>query len=259
MMIKKTLLLLLVLLLPTQLGTFFFIPDSIIHGIPIDLLAPALYATDILVIILVILNFKWKKMHIDRVVIILLLFIIGNVFFALSPIIGIYKLIKLVEMGAVFWMMKKSKIKINHVLIVLLAMAALQLALGLTHIITGHSIQGIFYLLGERSFSVSTPGIAKVSMQGLEILRAYGTFPHPNALAGFYLLLYGFVSFDKRFDKFMLLRSLFLGITTLIIIFSFSKVALMGYVLLTVVNVLRKTSTCTWCKLSRLVIPISLS
>ena len=57
----------------------------------------------------------------------------------------------------------------------------------------------------------------------------------------------------------MLLRSLFLGITTLIIIFSFSKVALMGYVLLTVVNVLRKTSTCTWCKLSGLVLPIALS
>ena len=67
MMIKIILLLLLLFLLPTQLGTFFFIPDSIIHGIPIDLLAPALYATDILVIILVILNLFYDPHLIKKI------------------------------------------------------------------------------------------------------------------------------------------------------------------------------------------------
>ncbi len=270
--VKKILLLLLLFFLPTQLGMFFFIPDSIVHGIPIDLLAPALYVTDILVLASVILNLfqdpgtikkMLKRVQHDKIIVIAFLFIIGNVFFALSPIMGIYKLIKLMEMGTVFWIMKKSKIEINHVLIALLAMAALQLALGLAHVIAGNSIQGIFYLLGERSFSLSTPGIAKVSMQGLEILRAYATFPHPNALGGFYLLLYSFILFSPTLSSPRVLgeiqKNLFLIISTLLIIFSFSKVALMGYVLLTVVNVLRKTSTCTWCKLSGLVLPIALS
>ncbi|MDP4011799.1 MAG: hypothetical protein Q8P72_06265, partial [Candidatus Roizmanbacteria bacterium] len=42
--------------LPTQLGTFFFIPESYIDGIRIDYLAPAVYLTDILVIILIVIT-----------------------------------------------------------------------------------------------------------------------------------------------------------------------------------------------------------
>lgn len=282
MNVKKTLLLLLVFLLPTQLGTFYFIPDSIVHGIPIDLLALALYLTDILILLLVILNLFQdpkiinkmlkrarlaslaKRVQHDKIFLILISsFLILNLTFSLSPIISLYKLIKLAELGALFWIMKSTKLNMKYVLYAFLAMALLQLGLGLAQIINGHSLQGLFYFLGERSFSLSTPGIAKVSMQGVELLRAYGTFPHPNALGGFYLLLYSFVLFWKPLSSRALvegsLKNLLLITSTLLIIFSFSKVAILGYVILTVVHQLRKPSACTWCKISGLVLPIALS
>ena len=45
-----------------------------------------------------------------------------------------------------------------------------------------------FWILGERSFTISTPAIAKFDFYGREFLRPYGTFPHPNVLAGFLVI-----------------------------------------------------------------------
>ena len=50
------------------------------------------------------------------------------------------------------------------------------------------SLNGIFYWFGERSFSFNTIGIAQMSVLGRGLIRAYGTFSHPNSLAGFLLV-----------------------------------------------------------------------
>lgn len=53
------------------------------------------------------------------------------------------------------------------------------------------SIGGILWWLGERTFSIGTPGIAKIALCNLIhsscplYLRPYATFPHPNVLGGF--------------------------------------------------------------------------
>jgi O-antigen ligase len=47
------------------------------------------------------------------------------------------------------------------------------------------TVGGLFYYLGERTFSISTPGIAKFEIGGREFLRPYSIFPHPNVLAAF--------------------------------------------------------------------------
>ena len=44
------------------------------------------------------------------------------------------------------------------------------------------------YFIGERTFTGQTPGIATVALNGNLLLRPYGTFPHPNVLAGFLLV-----------------------------------------------------------------------
>ena len=44
------------------------------------------------------------------------------------------------------------------------------------------------WLFGERSFSGQTPGIALVDVFGNQMLRPYGTFSHPNVLAGYLVL-----------------------------------------------------------------------
>src|SRR5258708_5260679 len=50
------------------------------------------------------------------------------------------------------------------------------------------SLNGVLYFLGERTFTATTSGIANASVSGELILRPYGTFPHPNVLAGYLLI-----------------------------------------------------------------------
>ena len=45
-----------------------------------------------------------------------------------------------------------------------------------------------FWFLGESILGPEIPGVAKIVVAGGKILRAYGTFPHPNILAAFLLL-----------------------------------------------------------------------
>ncbi|MFH1535571.1 MAG: O-antigen ligase family protein, partial [Patescibacteria group bacterium] len=52
-------------------------------------------------------------------------------------------------------------------------------------------------ILGERTFSVSTPGIAKFDFYGRQFLRPYATFPHPNVLAAFILVVISILNKSK--------------------------------------------------------------
>lgn len=58
--------------------------------------------------------------------------------------------------------------------------------LSIGQFISGHTLG--FWIFGERTFSISTPAIAKFDFQGLQFLRPYGTFSHPNVLAGFMVI-----------------------------------------------------------------------
>ncbi len=54
-------------------------------------------------------------------------------------------------------------------------------------------------ILGESMLSPSAPGVAKIVVEGVRFVRAYGTFPHPNVLAAF--LLVGIVALAYFFFK----------------------------------------------------------
>jgi hypothetical protein len=60
-----------------------------------------------------------------------------------------------------------------------------QTTLAVAQVYLGHYVGGIMYYLGERMVSVGSPGIALGSFMDQVVLRAYGTFSHPNVLAGY--------------------------------------------------------------------------
>ena len=97
MKIKQILLYILLFLLPTQLGKHFFLPVSIINGVQIDYLSPTLYLTDILIFILFFVSFRNIKLVLNKKIYILVAFVILNIFFALSPLIAVYKTLKYIE------------------------------------------------------------------------------------------------------------------------------------------------------------------
>lgn len=255
-----------IFLLPTQLGTFFFISQSYIDGIRIDYLAPSLYMTDILIILLLfipkrepIFFSKIREILFSRKIIFVgFLLILINIIFSLEPIITIFAYIKLAELWLIYFFIKQTPLLPKKILQMLLFSAGTQLLLVTLQIINHGSLQGIWYFLGERLFSLSTPGIAKISLQGIELMRGYGTFSHPNSLAGFYLLLYGFVSFYQPFDTYHLLRKIFLTIAIMLILFSFSKIAIIGLLGIMIYSGFKNKTNCFICRTSQLIVPIVL-
>lgn len=264
--LNKILFFLFLLLLPTQLGKHFFFSFSYLSGVRVDYLAPTVYLTDIIVFLLAIVNLKnVVKFFKNRKVLISLLLLLINVLFSHLPAISLYWFIKIIEFLVVFSLTKKmlKTLKEKFILTALLISGLFELFLSLIQLINKHSIQGVFYYFGERLLSLSTPGVAKASIQGVEFLRPYGTFSHPNSSSGFFLLLYFFVLTNKKFNHYLVLKYLFLLISSLLIFISFSKVAILTYLLLNciyyVLTIKSLKNICKPCVIARILIVIVIS
>lgn len=259
--INNLFLILFLFLLPTQFGKHFFLPFSYLSGVRVDYLAPTMYATDILVLILVVLNFRIiLKFLKNKFVLASLVLLLVNIFFALSKEISMYRYIKILELMGVFAIFYTTKIEEKYFVYPIFAGSVFQLLLASLQLIYKKSLQGIFYFFGERYITLSMPDIAKTSLNGVEILRAYGTFSHPNSLAGFYLLLYAFFLFSKRITSNVLKGSLLL-IFTLLIFFTFSKIAIATFIFINILYFLsnRKKIECLMCEFSKFFLVFILS
>jgi O-antigen ligase len=100
---------------------------------------------------------------------------------------------------------------------------------------------GVFWWLGERTFSASTIAIALTSVNGSLFLRPYATFPHPNVLAGFLAVILPVLIMKK--PKFY--QSIFiLGTVSLFLTFSRSAWISLGLSLAIIagLNLQKKTN-----------------
>lgn len=259
--INEGLIYLFIFLLPTQFGKHFFFDFSYLSGIRIDYLAPTLYVTDIIVVILLLLNVKTVIQTFSNKYFLLFtgLFLI-NILFSLSKPIAVYRSLKVLEIIVILIIIHKNKLSHKKILLALLLGSALQLLLSSTQFIHKKSIQGIFYLFGERYIHLGMPDIAKASYNGIEILRPYGTFSHPNSLAGFYTLLYFFTLTYKPFEKYFILRQLLLLVSSLLIFITFSKIIIGTYLILNLYFLVNKSKAynCLLCLVSRVVVLFTL-
>ena len=187
--------------------------------------------------------------------------IMVNIIFSLSKPLALYKTVKLLEAVGIFWVISKEKLSYKLLLVALLIGALGEVTLSMSQLIGRHSLQGIFYFFGERYFTLGTPDIAKTSLNGVEILRPYGTFSHPNSQAGFYLLMYFFVLNFSKFNRHYWLKKALLTACALLIFFSFSKIAIIVFLLLNLVYYIYKKdgSRCVLCILSRFAIFLALA
>lgn len=256
-MINNILSILFLLLLPTQLGKHFFFDFSYLSGIRVDYLAPTVYLLDVIIFLLAIVNLKIVlKFFNNKMVLSGLFLLLINIIFSQLPEISFYWFIKIIEFLIIFSLSKKiiMTIKEKSILIILLLSGLFELFLSIIQFVSKHSVQGIFYYFGERLLTLSTPGVAKATMQGVEFLRPYGTFSHPNSLAGFFLLLYFFVLTYTKFDRYVILKYLFLFISSTLIFISFSKVSIISYLILnTLYFILNTKIRCQICKFARMV------
>ncbi len=257
------LLFLFVFLLPTQLGKHFFFGFSFVSGVRIDYLAPTLYLNDLIFLALVLFEYtailKFVHAHLKKIVLITL-FMIVNCAIAPEPLMALYAIARLYQVFFVFLIFAHHKEKLHLIIWALLGGALLQAFLTVGQYINHASLQGPFYFLGERFFTLSTPGIAKASLQGKEILRPYGTFSHPNSLGGFYVLIYALSltlleikNNKKMYYPLMILSAL----SILLVLISFSKAAIGTLIIISLGSAILfrdKKNDCLPCALSRILV-----
>lgn len=230
--IERNLNLLLLFLLPTQLAIHYWPQFSFIFGIRIDYLAPSIYFTDILFLSLFIfwaINF-WKRIFSDirknfNYIVVLLLFVGVNSIFSSFTAISLIKWLKVVELLVFAYYLKQrndvfTKKDVSKTLFYSLLTFSV---IGILQFINGKTLGGVLYYLGERSFSIFTPGIALFNVFGKNFLRAYSTFPHPNSLAGYFGLSLIYLYFNKvNVNKFIKIVGFILIIVALILTVSTS-------------------------------------
>jgi len=189
------------LLIPTQLGKHFWPEWSYVLGIRIDYLSPTLYLLDLIWLILIGSNFlKMNKPSVLRTPpltgrlfnfrnLVILGFVVVNILMAVNPWVAVYKWLRVGQIYLTWVYFRKNKNLVKEKLIkVIPCWIILESLLAMAQMAKNGSLNGIFYWLGERSFTFNTIGIAQMSVLGNGLIRSYGTFSHPNSLAGFLLV-----------------------------------------------------------------------
>jgi len=195
------------LLIPTQLGKHFWPEWSYVLGIRIDYLSPVLYLVDLLWLIWIGSEFLKEikpsalrappltgrlfilEKYLKFEYLAILAFVAVNVVMAVNPMVAIYKWLRIGQILITFFYFRKNKTEIKDKLTKIIPCWIIgESLLAMAQMAKNGSLNGVFYWLGERSFSFNTIGIAQMSVLGRGLIRAYGTFSHPNSLAGFLLV-----------------------------------------------------------------------
>ncbi len=220
-MIQDVLLKLIVLLLPTQLGLHFWPGFSRVSGLKIDYLSPTLYFLDILIIFYLLKNAKLlldklKKLKTFPFVLLISL----NLLFSQNQANTAFQYLRLLEYFLLYLVLVDVPNLWKKIGSTFFLSLCFVFALQTAQFFKQSSLNGIFYYLGERYFTASTPNIPRIVIINKELLRVFSTFSHANSLAGF-MLLSALILKIKKSDKKVLLP-------LFSIIISFSKSALFG-------------------------------
>lgn len=179
------------LFIPTQLGKHFWPDWSFVQGLRVDYLSPTFYFLDAIwflgFMLVGIKEIRLKKVALGKTIIFLILMVV-NVVLAQNKWVAMYRWLRIGQwiLTLVYFLRKKIELK-NNLVVAISVWTVIEVFLALSQTFLGRSVGGIFYWLGERSFNFNTIGIAQMSVMGQGLLRAYGTFSHPNSLAGFLL------------------------------------------------------------------------
>lgn len=198
---EHVLLFLTLLFLPTQLGKHFWPQFSYIYSLKIDYLAPTLYFWDLLVLILIIVWVS-RKGPVNKLSLnLFLLFILTQIWSLIPSSVNLGAGIVRVEqylicgLFGVYLASQPFNTISQRIFSPLVIAIFFESVLAIAQFFKGGTIG--LWILGERSFSITTAGIAKFDFYGREFLRPYATFPHPNVLAAFLVITLLLLSLGK--------------------------------------------------------------
>ncbi len=118
---------------------------------------------------------------------------------------------------ALMWQNVLSK---KRVALLFISTMMLQAILGIAQVAIGNSA------LGESMISAQTAGVAKIMIAGEPLLRAYGTFPHSNVLAGYLVVALALIPHISKKQK--KLKILLGAVLSIGLLFTASKGAILA-------------------------------
>jgi len=208
-----------VLLLPTQLGKHFFPDWALVLGRRLDYLSPTIFLTDITIMLTLaswfFSSFSSFKIKNYWKFVTFVGFVGLNIFFAASPLVALYKWSKVFEFVVFGFYIVKTKPSFSRSLWCLSFAVFYSSIIAIAQFFLQHSVGGLLWFLGERTFDITTPGIARIQLLPIslspylpihpssvsELLRAYATFPHPNVLGGFLAVTLPLIIYKSANDK----------------------------------------------------------
>lgn len=221
---------LLIITIPLQIGKHFWPDFSFVNGIRVDYLSPTVYVSDIAFVFLFLASFRTiLKKFLHPILLLVLVALVISWVTAIQPAASFYGLVKFLEFSYIAYYTAYMK-KDNAFFRFLFILGGLcQTVIILLQFVSQSSIGGLFYYLGERTFTASTQGIATFRWGSEQVLRSYGTFPHPN-VAAFYLLIgFTFLLFSLRFRHKVVEYAKLIAISILLLgmILTFSRIVLL--------------------------------
>jgi len=196
---ETLLLLLLLLLFPANLAKHFVTSQSYVLGNLIDYLSPAIYLTEVLTFLLLVVNLS-QSLRTFRIRPKLIFLLVGLFLLSLLPSVqqSSYKVIAFFRFGELslwlafsLWVAYRLPWKSHPKLFQILGLGVAWVSLvALGQFFLQHHLLG-YWFLGEPTLTPSLGGVAKGSFLGREVVRAYGTFPHPNVLGGVLSVILG--------------------------------------------------------------------
>lgn len=245
--------------MPTQLGKHFWPDFAFVYGIRIDYLSPTVYLTDILVALIflffILEGVFGEKIHDFKTSIVknkttllltfvfFLLLILG-ITYSKNQYAGVYGLIKFLEYVFLFSYTANNFRKINVSVFISCFVfgVVFESFLSIFQYFNQGSLGGFLYFLGERAFNSQTPGIANASINGQLFLRPYGTFSHPNILAGYLIsaiiVILAFAHKSFLAKQKLIVLSIFL-LSSFAVVLSMSRTVIIALLLIVVILVVR--------------------
>lgn len=151
-----------------------------------------------------------------------ILWLLFSIFLATDSSVALYGTIRLFLSILAFYLLLKVLSHRRRVFIyavyTLLISGFLQAILGIAQFIFQKSMG--LKILGESEIGSSILGVAKFEIAGTKIIRAYGTFPHPNLFAAFLLFTFAagiWIVLSTNFSKKAKLQNIFLPTSLAII------------------------------------------
>lgn len=177
-------------------------------------------------------EFKIGDMWLFSLILLLCSMVGISISFSINPLNSFVCFLRFVEFTVVYLIVVNKIVDLRALMKIFIFSMMINAFVGIFQYVYGHSI-GLSFL-GEPVVANTTKGVAKVVVDGVTILRSYGTFSHPNVFA-VYLIFASFMSLyllskEKITDRRVLLI-VCIVVFLLAFLLTFSRVAFLTLVL----------------------------